>query len=159
MTWRLTAHSIALIVLLLLTAGCAPSINRRVPDGPWPWVPTEVSFHKLSRFIERDGVEQLSLRIEFHDAEGDPVKFPGQILIRVTPENTLDQSWTYTYDLSDLQTNAEYWDHVTSTYRFELEIGWDDPPLPSNDIQIRISADSPETGPLTASMITWRGRG
>ena len=148
---------LALLLASLVTA-CGGAVNRKVPDGVWPWAPTEVALHKLSRFVERDGVEVLSLRIEFLDAEGDPVKFPGQLAIRVAPENSLNKSWSYSFDLSDLGTNARFWDHVTSTYRIEIEVGWDDPPLPNNDIQIRVSADSAETGVLTTSMVTWRGR-
>ena len=146
-----------LLGLVLLLSGCGGGVNRQVPEGVWPWAPAEVKFHQLSRFLERDGVEILSLRIEFRDAEGDPVKFPGTVIIEVSPQNTLDESWTFTFDLSDLKTNASFWDHVTSTYRIELEIDWDDPPLPNTEIMVRISADSPETGLLSNSISAWRG--
>ena len=157
MLLRLSNRLIVLAALwmLVLQAGCLNTPPRI--QGAWPWVPTDVEFHKLSRFVDRDGIELLSLRVEFRDVDGDPVKFSGTVLFKVEPESTLKDDWRFSFDLSDLKTNAVHWDHVTSTYRFELDVGWDDPPLPETSIRVQISADSPETGLLEAGVTVRRG--
>jgi hypothetical protein len=154
---RQSSFLIALFGLLMLAfqAGCLGP--QRPVEGVWPWVPTEVEFHRLSRFVNRDGVELLSLRVEFRDVDGDPVKFAGTVLFKIEPESTLKQDWRFSFDLSNLKINAEHWDHVTSTYRFELKVGWDDPPLPDTGIRVQVSADSPETGLLEAGITVRRG--
>ena len=141
--------------MLLVQGGCLHP--RAQIQGTWPWVPTAVEFHKLSRFVDRDGLELLSLRVEFLDVDGDPVKFSGTVLFKVEPESTLKDDWRFSFDLSDLKTNAMHWDHVPSTYRFELDVGWDDPPLPETSIRVQISADSAETGLLEAGVTVRRG--
>ena len=100
----------------------------------------------------------LSLRLEFIDVDGDPAKFPGSVTFEVDPETDLDETWTFEYDLGVLDENAIHWDHVTSTYRFELEVEWEDPPLPDTPIRVRVNADSSETGQLQAG-ITVRRQG
>lgn len=154
---RQSSFRLALTGLLVLVfqTGCLGP--QRPIEGVWPWVPTEIEIHRLTRFIDRDGVELLSLRVEFLDADGDPVKFAGTVLFKIEPESTLRQDWRFSYDLSNLKVNAVHWDHVTSTYRFEFEVGWDDPPLPETLIEVQISADSPETGLLEAHINIRRG--
>ena len=157
MSLRPSSFRLALTGLLVLAfqTGCLGP--QRPIEGVWPWVPTEVEFHRLSRFIDREGVELISLRVEFLDVDGDPVKFAGTVLFKIEPESTLRQDWRFNFDLSNLEVNAVHWDHVTSTYRFEFEVGWDDPPLPDTSIQVQISADSPETGLLEAEIMVRRG--
>lgn len=143
------------LLFAVLAIGCEDQLRQS--RGIWPWAPTEVRFHRLSRFLDRDGVELLSLRVEFLDRDGDPVKFSGDVMFKVEPDSTLREDWRFSYDLSDLKVNARHWDHVTSTYRFEIEVGWDDPPLPETRIRVRITADSPETGQLEAGITVRRG--
>ena len=158
MTPRTNATTFTSLLLLaaMLLAGC-DSTRRRVPEGVWPWLPVVVDFHRMSRVVDVDGVEVLSLHLEFVDADGDPVKFSGPVTFRIIPENTLNESWTFGYDLSNLRTNADHWDHVTSMYEFDIEVGWDDPPLMHTPIRIRVSAQSPETGLLESGITVRRG--
>ena len=136
-------------------AGCDPQ-PRGLSSSVWPWAPVAVEFHGLSRFVDRDGVEKLSLRLEFTDVDGDPVKFPGSVVFEVDPDTDLDETWSFEFDLGQLETNAKHWDRVTSTYRFEVIVGWSDPPLPGTPIRIRVIAQSDETGSLEAGMTVRR---
>ena len=157
----MTTRSIMLCLLLagvsIFQTACGGATMRRVPEGTWPWLPVEVDFHRLSRFEDHDGREILSLRVEFSDAEGDPVKFAGTVIFRLVPDNTLNESWTFSYDLSNLKTNAEHWGHVASMYEFGLEVGWDDPPLMNTPIRVKVSADSSSTGLLESGVTVRRG--
>lgn len=140
---------------VLGSPGCE-SRPRGVASNLWPWAPVAVEFHDLSRFVDRNGVELLSLRLEFRDVDGDPVKFPGMVTLEVDPEIEIDETWTFEYDLGQLDINATHWDRVTSTYRFELEVGWTDPPLPGTPIRVRVEAESSETGRLEAGITVRR---
>lgn len=128
------------LLLQAVPIGCSSPRQGLVGDD-WPWGPTEVEIHALSRFIQRDDEEILSVRAEFRDRDGDPTKFPGSVMIEVDPEGLPDEEEReFTFDLTDVKTNAEYWDHVTMMYRFTLKPDWDEPPLPSTPIRIRIKA-------------------
>ncbi len=154
--WIRSTWIIVLGALGALGSVACESGPRGVSSTVWPWAPVGVEFHGLSRFVERNDVELLSLRLEFIDVDGDPVKFPGMVTFEVDPETEIDETWTFEYDLSDLDENAVHWDRVTSTYRFELEVGWGDPPLPGTPIRVRVEAQSSETGGLKAGITVRR---
>lgn len=134
------------------------SPGRGLTGDDWPWGATALEIHGLSRFLHRDGEEILSVRVEFLDKDGDPTKFPGLLEIDVDPEGILDEEErTFRFDLSDLKVNAEYWDHVTSTYRFQLQPNWDEPPLPSTPIRVRAIATISGEGRLSDGVTVHRG--
>ena len=127
-------------------------------SGPWPWMPSEVELHGLSRFILSEDSEVLSLRVEFLDPDGDPTKFPGQVAFTIDPESAPDsEERRFSFDLSDLEVNERHWDRVTSTYRFKLEPDWEQPPLPSSRIRVRISATLEDGPPLQTGITLRRG--
>ena len=98
------------------------------------------------------------MRVEFLDRDGDPTKFPGTLVIEVDPEGLPDEEErSFSFDLEDMQTNAEYWDHVTSMYRFKLTVDWSDPPLPSTPIRIRVEASVPNQPSLSDGITIRRG--
>lgn len=145
------------LLLACLVTGCGPTRSGLTGDN-WPWGPTTLEIHGLSRFMEVDGEERLSLRIEFLDRDGDPVKFPGQLEIEVDPEGSFEEEErSFSFDLEDLKVNARYWDHVTSTYRFMLDMDWTEPPLPSTPIRVRAIANIPDQGTLANGITIFRG--
>ena len=140
----------------MAAAGCQKSV---VSNANWPWMPTEVELHGLSRFILDSDQELLSLRVAFTDAEGDPTKFPGVVSFTVIPESTLDsQKRTFSFDLSESEVNQRHWDRVTMTYRFKIDAQWSQPPLPGTPIRVRVLATLP-SGVVFSSGITLRREG
>ena len=152
-----------LLLPLLLICGSSLALTAcqkpQISSGPWPWMPSGVELHGLSRFIVTEDEEVLSLRIEFLDPDGDPTKFPGELDITVNPEPALDSmKRRFTFDLSDLKVNERHWDRVTSTYRFKLDMTWEEPPLPNTLIRVQVKARS-EGGPDFKAGITLRRGG
>lgn len=144
-------------LIMLSFAGCDSS-RRGLSVGTWPWGPSEVEIHALSRFLKHHDEELLSVRVEFRDQDGDPTKFPGTLVIEVDPEGLPDEEErTFSFDLSDLKVNAEYWDHVTLMYRFELRADWSEPPLPSTPIRVRVIATIQDQPSLTDGFTVRRG--
>lgn len=139
----------------LLTACQKPVLYK----GSWPWMPSVVELHGLSRFIISEDMELLSLRVEFLDPDGDPVKFPGQVRFTIDPESAPDsEKRRFSFDLSDLKVNEQYWDRVTSNYRFKLDTQWEEPPLPSSPILVRVVA-TVDNGPELRAALTLRRGG
>ena len=127
-------------------------------SGSWPWMPNAVELHGLSRFIATEDAEILSLRVEFLDQDGDPTKFPGEVVILITPDFASDsEKRRYNFDLSNLEINERYWDRVTSTYRFKIESSWEEPPLPSTPIRVQLKARLGEGPELKAGITLRRG--
>ena len=152
------APSVLLLILgstALLTACQKPVLYK----GSWPWMPSEVEIHGLSRFIISEDEELLSLRVQFLDPDGDPAKFPGQVRFTIDPESAPDsEERRFSFDLSDLKINEEHWDRVTSNYRFKLDPQWEAPPLPSSPILVRVVATL-DNGPELRTAITLRRSG
>ena len=154
-THLLRAASFSLLGLALGLPACQKSLEY---SGTWPWVPNAVELHGLSRFIATEDTEFLSLRVEFLDQNGDPTKFPGEVVILVTPEFASDsEKRRYNFDLSELEVNERYWDRVTSTYRFKLESSWEEPPLPTTPIRVQLEARLGDGQELDAGITLRRG--
>ena len=148
--------------LLLLSTiahvGCAPR-EVSVATGAWPWVPVGLEVHGLSRFIVEKDEEILSLRVEFLDQDGDPTKYPGMVRIEVDPAGSDKNSERdFEFDLGDPEVNEENWDHVSSMYRFRLSLDWDEPPLASTAIRVRVSATLEGAPDLSGGMTLRRGQ-
>jgi hypothetical protein len=156
------ASKLVLTLVLLLAAGfqagCGPR-EVNIATGAWPWVPTTMELHGLSRFMIQDEEEILSLRVEFLDQDGDPAKYPGRLEVQIDPAGPdKDAESNFDFDLSDPEVNREYWDHVASTYRFRLTPEWDEPPLASTAIRIRVTATLEGAPTLSSGITLRRGR-
>ena len=155
-----SAHLRSIIAFLTLGSALTLSACQKPQRyiGSWPWVPNAVELHGLSRFMTTDDTEYLSLRVEFLDPDGDPTKFPGELVILITPDLAPDsEKRRFNFDLSDLEVNERYWDRVTSTYRFKLESSWEEPPLPSTPIRVQLKARLGDGPDLKAGMTLRRG--
>ena len=161
-SYPIFASKFAVTLTLLLTAlfqvSCGPR-EVSIATGAWPWVPTRMELHGLSRFMMQDGEEILSLRVEFIDQDGDPTKYPGRLEIQIDPAGpNKDAETDFDFDLSDPEVNREHWDHVASTYRFRLTPEWDEPPLASTAIRIRVTATLEGAPTLSSGITLRRGR-
>ena len=149
---------LVLLMLASLQTGCGPR-EVKIATGAWPWVPTSMEVHGLSRFMVQDDEEILSLRVEFLDQDGDPAKYPGLLRIEIDPAGPNKSAESeVNFDLSDPEVNQMYWDHVSSTYRFKLTPDWDEPPLPSTAIRIRVFATLEGAPELNGGITLRRGR-
>lgn len=158
----LSPHALLCRITFLLMLGSVLALAAcQKPQrtfGSWPWAPSAVELHGLSRFIASEDAEILSLRVEFLDPDGDPTKFPGELVILITPDLAPDsEKRRFNFDLSDLEVNERYWDRVTSTYRFKLESSWEEPPLPSTPIRVQLKARLGDGPDLKAGMTLRRG--
>ena len=126
---------------LLVAAGCATSIGgassgrgRSVvnpgqqSNTGWPFWPQKMRVHPLSQFVKdrHTGNLLLETRIEFSDPYGHICKAYGELVIVLhdADPSHFDEkeigSWAE--DLTDLEQNQVFYDDVTGTYLFRLEI-------------------------------------
>lgn len=155
---KIISAALALTLVGGLQTGCGPR-EVKIATGAWPWVPTSMEVHGLSRFMVQDGEEILSLRVEFLDQDGDPSKYPGLLRIEIDPAGPNKSAESEaSFDLSDPEVNQRYWDHVSSTYRFQLSPDWDEPPLPSTAIRVRVLAALEGAPELDSGVTLRRGR-
>ena len=152
------SFALSLLLLVSVQPGCGPR-EVSIATGAWPWVPTTMELHGLSRFMIQDGEEILSLRVEFLDQDGDPTKYPGLLRIEIDPAgpNKGEES-DFEFDLSDPEVNQQHWDHVSSTYRFRLTPEWDEAPLASTAIRIRVISTLEGAPDLFSGITLRRGR-
>ena len=148
----------SLLLLATLQVCCGPR-EVKIATGAWPWVPTSVELHGLSRFMVQNEEEILSLRVEFLDQDGDPAKYPGLVRIEIDPDGSNENvEIDFEFDLGDPDVNREHWDHVSSTYRFRLTPDWEEPPLASTAIRVRVIGTLEGAPDLSSGITLRRGR-
>lgn len=97
-------------------------------DTGWPFWPRHMRIHPLSQFIEdrQTGDVLIEARIEFSDGYGHPCKAFGRIVIALHDADrsqfAAQEIAKWPEDLTDLELNQVYFDDVTGTYLFRLEI-------------------------------------
>lgn len=152
---RVSRFILVLIATASLLSGCVEQITTRDPlpnasvtvgdeaieattptDEPWPFRPTRLRVHPLTRAIMDDQTNEpiIEVRIEFIDPQGHTTKGHGQIRIDLLAEkgtrNADEPIAIWSRDLRDLKINFEHYDVVTQTYLFRLRIEGNQ--LPSN---------------------------
>ncbi len=127
--------------ILLVAAGCATSPGgvssggRRSVVNPgqrsnegWPFWPQQMRVHPLSQFVKdrHTGDLLLEARIEFSDAWGHTCKAYGEVVIALHDADPLHfedkEIGSWAEDLTDLEQNQVFFDDITRTYLFRLEI-------------------------------------
>lgn len=103
----------------------------------WPFRPVQMAFHPLSRADSRDAETSLLLRIDFMDADGDPVKAIGTLEVAIEAATAVPASNSWSFDLTDPIENRSLFDPVTLAYRIRLESPWEQPPRPGDPIRLR----------------------
>lgn len=138
---RATAKLLGAAVLAISPAIWGCTANRdSTPLGAgaidWPFRPSTVSIHPLSR-ADSDGADRsLLVMVEFQDQDGDPVKAIGRLLIEVSCSVADPKNASFEFDLFDQATNRRLFDPVTQTYRLRLERPWNTPPSPGSTVSI-----------------------
>lgn len=96
--------------------------RNAVEDARWPFWPTAMRFHPLTRVMLEPDRDELIIeaRVEFSDDNGSTTKAFGELLLQLIEAGTVLEEWTV--NLADLPTNALRYDDITRTYLFRLEI-------------------------------------
>ncbi len=126
---------------VLVAAGCATGTGRAASGGGgsvvnpgqrsntgWPFWPQRMRIHPLSQFVKdrQTGNFLLEARIEFIDPYGHTCKAYGEVVIALHDANPshfdAKEIGSWAEDLTDLEQNQVFFDDVTDTYLFRLEI-------------------------------------
>ena len=138
-----------------LLIALSPSMWGCPPKGPpaplgagsidWPFRPSTVSIHPLTR-ADSDGADRsLLVMVEFRDQDGDPVKAIGRLAIEVRCAAADPTETSVEFDLLDQATNRSLFDPVTQTYRLRLDRPWTIPTAPGSTVSIAATLEvSPE---------------
>lgn len=122
-----------------LLPGCAPAPPPQplgVGELAWPFRPAKMAFHPLSRADSIDADTALLLRIDFEDADGDPVKAIGRLDVSIEAPTATPSSRRWSFDLTDSDENRRLFDPVTLAYRLHLKSPWDEPPRPGDPVRL-----------------------
>jgi hypothetical protein len=129
-----------LLALMLSTMGCEnqPRANGAGNQGAsppgqegeaWPFWPVKMQIHPLTRFLTDSTSRRLVLeaRIEFLDGYGHNTKAVGQVRLDLYDLAAGEPSTgtpliNWNQDIRDLQLNHRYFDDVTRTYLFKLDV-------------------------------------
>lgn len=94
----------------------------------WPYWPTSIRIHPLTRIRQSDGESPpiLDARIEASDGEGMLARAVGILELELIAGHPTAQGQTvmtaWTFDLNDLAQNRLWFDDVTQTYLLPLEL-------------------------------------
>jgi len=128
-----------LLVASMGLVGClekTPPLPLGVDEMAWPFRPVAMSFHPLSRADSLDAATTILLRIDFRDADGDPVKAIGRLEIAVEATTATPPTRRWTFDLTDPEENRALFDPVTLAYRVRLKSPWEAPPAPGDAVRL-----------------------
>jgi hypothetical protein len=135
-TWSI--RWLAVVLAATVATGCKPDeasspspAALRTPDegasARWPFWPETMRLHPLTRLVldVDSGDAVIESRIEFLDREEDTTKGWGRLRIDLHdesdgPNETARAEWNL--DLRDPGVNRQYFDDVTRTYLFRLEL-------------------------------------
>lgn len=119
---------LALPAATILVAACAPAQRSASLDGPgepgaspesWPFEPTEVRLHPLSRAVRDAAGCRVEALVECRDRSGDATRAVGMLWAEA---GTTEERRAVEADLSVMDTNAAVWDQVLRVYRLRLEL-------------------------------------
>jgi len=136
---RVTGVFIAIIALVMgcqapqpthagTGASSADSAGRDNAQAAWPYRPTAMRIHPLTRFAHDEQADEpiIEARIEFTDRDGVTTRAVGQLnLTLLDLEAEGDRSpirqWQ-AIDLSNMEMNANRFDTVMRTYLLKLQV-------------------------------------
>ena len=134
--------------ILANTGGCGrrPITPSRAPaavSGDWPFAPTQILVHPLSRYwVTTSHGKEVEARIQLLDADGFPTRGIGRLELTLTSPNGRSIE-TWVLQLNNLDTNRAHFDNVTRTYLVRLS-------LPNQDV--------PDRAELEAKLVLPTGR-
>ena len=103
---------------LSVSAGCDSVQGSGKVDGGWPWRPTDMQVHELTRITraDEDGQRSVEVRVECIDRDRDPTKAHGTLAIEITRVGEGDEPMRVELDLADPEIASEHFESVTGTY-------------------------------------------
>lgn len=156
MNVRPALFRLALLALALLVAGCPTAPPRELRgSGQDMFSPDTLRIHPLTRLVPGTPAV-VETRLEFTDQFGDITKTAGTVdLELLAPGNRSLGRWTF--DLSAPAANKAFWDPITRTYLFRLNIP-DAPELKSGQtLKLNAETSFPNATRLTAgTALTYR---
>ncbi len=140
----------AAIFIAACVAGCGPmapissgQLGDR-PDIAWPFQPTSMRIHPLTRLVRSDeGKLQIEIRVEFRDSDDHPTRGVGLIDLFLVLDGRPAQRWSY--DLDDLKENRRRYDDITRTYRFLVGVSDEDSLQRADSIVLTSEASSAQS--------------
>lgn len=143
MLWRMYVRLIMLMMALLValvsgaceshqqppfvdsTAGSSQAFDESDDDPDWPFWPTSMRIHPLTRVLNVDDRYIIEARVEFSDEYGSTTRCVGQLRLLLVEtandrEGQIIEEWNN--DLREVTANALHFDDITRTYLFRLEL-------------------------------------
>lgn len=104
--------------VLLLAAGCDSVQGTGKVEGGWPWRPSDMRVHELTRITRANdsGKRMVEVRVEFLDRDRDPTKAHGTLIVELTRVKEGDKPERVVLDLADPEVSKKYYEKVTGTY-------------------------------------------
>ncbi len=111
-----------MVLVLVVGNGCAPKVEPEIRPADWPYWPTAMRIHPLTRFVRSadDQLPAIEARIEFTDRDDDITKALGVLTIRLydlPPDGGFErviEQWVV--DLGELGENRIRFEDITRTY-------------------------------------------
>jgi hypothetical protein len=103
--------------------GAAPPSSAIGGDIAWPYWPTAMRIHPLTRVVAASDANGplIEARIEFTDRDGITTRAIGEMQIELlAPSGRRAEPLPWTVDLTSLVSNATHFDDITRTYLFKL---------------------------------------
>lgn len=151
-------RTLALLVLgvgLLAGSGCEPGRRYRPGTGePWPFEPTNLRIHPLTRFVAATdaGPPTLETHVELRDRDGFDARGVGMLRLSLRAEGRdAPPPLTWSLDLDDLVANRRHFDHVTQTYVVPLAIDWP-AQAPGSSMTLTVDLERPSEPPLRSTI-------
>ena len=111
-----------------MPAGLNSSSPGDAQTSDWPFWPQALRIHPLTRLAvdAKSGRSIIEVRLEFLDPEGHTTKGVGQVRIDLAAGGSGADSSppiaTWNWDLRDRSVNRRFYDDVTRTYLFRLNV-------------------------------------
>lgn len=148
---RRVAAAVAGVVTLF--AGACQHTGRFQNEGqPWPFEPTSLRIHPLTRFVANTdaGPPTLETHLELRDQDGFDARGVGLLRLSLRADGRDAPPLLWTLDLDDLAANRRHFDHVTQTYIVPLAIDW--PAVqPGSMVTLSVELERPSMTTMRAS--------
>ena len=107
----------------MLIAACSSVQGTGEVEGGWPWRPSDMQVHELTRITraDEDGDRFVEVRVEFVDRDRDPTKAHGVLTVEITRVNERDEPSVTQLNLVDAEVSRIYYEGVTGTYRLRIK--------------------------------------
>ena len=130
---RLLCTIVLALAPWLAWSGCQTAKNSRPEPDPeperieWPYWPTSMRIHPLTRLTTERGEVVVEARIEFADQDGIASRGVGRFYLSLLDGRELgvEPLHKWEIDLSSTEANASHFDVVTRTYLIKLRLELD----------------------------------